>query len=151
MVGANIGDKNIIGLHRHNKNTKEIRGKVKKMKHLIALLIKFIMVLAVLEVVLSLMTELDFVQILMMSVTVTILAYLIGDLLILSVSNNIVATIADAALVFVLLYFYNYFYPGNITYSEAVAGAVVLAVGEWFFHKYMAASVLPSHRHRPSH
>ena len=78
------------------------------MKHIGAILIKFIMTAVILEIVLQLVTALNWVEILTISVAVTVIAYLIGDLLILAISNNIVATIADAALAFVILYFYNY-------------------------------------------
>ena len=122
------------------------------MKHIWALIIKFVIITVILEIVLMMTTALTWVDILSISITLTILAYLISDLLVLSLSNNIVATIADAGLAFVVIYFYNYrFGFGSISYGDAIIAAVVIGVGEWFFHKYMARTVYPDRDHDRHH
>jgi hypothetical protein len=121
-------------------------------KHIWAIILKYLMVLIVLEIVLSLATALTIGEIAIISIAVTVLSYLVGDLLILSFSNNFVATVADAVLAFLTIYMFNFWSDyGVITVWDAVISAVVLAVGEWFFHKYMVKVVYPNrnreHRH----
>lgn len=115
------------------------------MKHVYSILIKFVIIAIILEITLGIMTNLNFSEILMISLSVTILAYLIGDLFILSISNNTVATIADIALTFLTLLAFNYVYGyGRITYLDSIVSAVVVGIGEWFFHKYVAHYVFPN-------
>ncbi|MHC1684542.1 MAG: DUF2512 family protein [Clostridiaceae bacterium] len=117
------------------------------MKHVWALISKFILVAIILSLILSSMTDLSLTEILSISLAVTVLAYIVGDLIILPISNNTIATIADAVLSLVVIYSYNYIYTDRvISFNTAVTAAVVLGVGEWFFHKYMANKVLPNRR-----
>lgn len=117
------------------------------MKHVYALLIKFLMVAVVLEVILSMLTDLTFSEILYVSATVTILAYIIGDLLILAASNNTVATLSDAVLAAVVIFLFNYMWEARtIPLSAALISAAVLGLGEWLFHKYVAKNVFPNER-----
>lgn len=114
------------------------------MKHIYALLIKFIMVTVVLEIVLSLMTNLTFTEILNISIAVTLIAYAIGDLYILSSSNNTIATVADFVLTLVTIYLSNYILNiREISFTDAFVSALVLGIGEWIFHKYIARNVFP--------
>jgi hypothetical protein len=113
------------------------------MRHIYAILIKFVMVTIILGIALSAMTDLTFNDILYVSATVTILAYVVGDLLILSITNNIVATIADAALALATIYAFNFILEQrNISFSDSLITALILGLGEWFFHKYVAKNVL---------
>lgn len=113
------------------------------MRHITALLIKFVMVAIVLETVLNILTDLTFGDILYISGTVTILAYIIGDILILSMSNNTIATISDIGLALFTIYMFNYIWSIHmISYTDATIAALVLGVGELFFHKYVEDNVL---------
>lgn len=117
------------------------------MKHLRNLIIKFLVVLIVLEIVLSLLTNLNFMDIAYVSLAVTLLSYFIGDLLILPKTNNTVATAADLALSFVTILLFDALIPGGvITPIDALWSSLALALGEWFFHKYLAReqTVLPT-------
>lgn len=115
------------------------------MKHATALIIKFIMVAAVLEIILGMLTNFSFTQILYISLTVTVAAYVIGDLLILPASNNTIATVADSGLAAFVLYMFNFFWiPRQISLLDALICAAVLGIGEWFFHKYVANHVFPN-------
>ncbi|MEN6325510.1 MAG: DUF2512 family protein [Syntrophomonas sp.] len=114
-----------------------------KLKHLQAILYKFLIVLVALEIVLGLLTNLSFAQILSISATVTLLAYILGDVLILPISNNTMATLADFGLAWATIYLFNYIYRGVvISITDAFLAAAVLGIGEWVFHKYMATSVI---------
>ena len=117
------------------------------MKHVYALIIKFIMVTVVLELVLSMLTELTLTDILYISMVVTALAYIIGDLLILPVSNNTIATVADIGLALVTIYMFNYLWNINeISFYDALISAVVVGAGEWFFHMYLGSNVFPNRK-----
>lgn len=113
------------------------------MKHVSALLIKFVMTAIVLEIVLYMLTELMFTSILYIAASVTILAYIIGDLLILPATNNTVATIADVGLALATIYMFNFLWSARtISFANALICAVAIGVGEIFFHKYVSNIVL---------
>lgn len=115
------------------------------MRHIIALLIKFAMIAIALEVVLSMVTTLTFTDILYIAATVTILAYIVGDIFVLSMTNNTIATIADVGLTLVTIYAFNYAWNiSRISLTDSLIAAVVVGVGEWFFHKYVANNVFLS-------
>lgn len=112
------------------------------MRHIVALLIKFAMIAVVLVAILSFLTSLYFGDILYIAGTVTLLAYVIGDMLILRMSNNTVASIADAGLALLTIYMFNYIWViHKISFTDALISGVVIGVGEWFFHKYVANNV----------
>jgi hypothetical protein len=114
-------------------------------KHVAAVIIKLIIITVILEILLNMLTDLTFSEILYVSAAVTILAYIIGDLLILPLSNNTVATIADIGLALFTIYAFNYLWNvWEISFIDALISAAAIGVAEWFFHKYMATTVLPN-------
>ncbi len=114
------------------------------MKHIIALVLKFAIIAVVLELILPRITNLSVLQTLYVALTVTIIAYLIGDLFILAKSNNTVATLSDAGLAFITIWAFNFIYRNaRISLTDALIAAVVLAVGEWIYHKYVRRAVFP--------
>jgi hypothetical protein len=119
------------------------------MKHVYALLIKFVMVAVILEIILNAMTNLTFSDILYVSAAVTIVAYIVGDLLILPASNNTIATISDIVLSLITIYMFNFLWSTRyITFMDALVPAVIIGVCEWFFHKYLANKVFPEHKEK---
>ena len=110
------------------------------MKHLGAIIIKFVMIAVILEIILMLMTSLSFASILLVSLGVTVLAYLIGDIWILRKTNNIVATISDVILSLVVILLFNLFYRPGISFGAAILSAVIIGIGEYFYHKFIARS-----------
>ena len=114
------------------------------MKHLYALLIKYAMGAVLLIMILIARTNLTFSYIIIVSIAVTVVSYIIGDLLILPIANNVIATTADALLGAVTIYMFNYvWFNTGISFEDAAIAALALAVGEWFFHKYAYRNVLP--------
>lgn len=108
------------------------------MKHVWALIIKYIVVSVILEAVLLPMSRMTFGEILFMGLVVTIVAYLIGDLVILRKSNNITASICDVVLAFLVIYPLNfYWYRRGVNLPTALVASVIIGIGEWFFHKYL--------------
>lgn len=118
------------------------------MKHIGALILKFIIVAVILELVLLNLTYLTFGRILVISAAITVIAYLVGDLGILPRSSNTIATIADIGLSFVILLIFGFIYPsGNLTFLVALLASVVLGIGEWVFHRFLGKSVFPAEEH----
>ncbi|MFP7477537.1 YndM family protein [Terribacillus saccharophilus] len=129
------------------------------MKHVKALLIKFIMILAVLWIVFTLMFDAEFSDTLIMSVVLTIAAYVIGDLLILSragdrskpdgdyTKRNAIATVSDAILTFIVLWALGeaLLNPDDNVVMASLISTVVIGIGEWFFHRYVNNQVLEDH------
>lgn len=114
------------------------------MKHILALVIKFAIIAIVLEVVLGYLTDLSAVNILYVALAVTLLAYVIGDLFVLDKTNNTIATIADAGLALLTIWAFNWIMPdADISFTDALIAAAVLAVGEWFYHKFVRKAVFP--------
>jgi hypothetical protein len=66
----------------------------------------------------------------------TVIAYFIGDQMILRMSNNTVATVMDFVLAVVYLLIVEYFFDFGLSFGEIVTIALVLGIAEWFFHRY---------------
>jgi len=114
------------------------------MKHIGAMLLKFVMVSVILEIFLLALTNLNYGNIFTISLTITVLSYFIADLAILPRSDNTVATVADVCLSFVTLLMFNLVYTGAvIPFLTALLASLGLGVGEWFFHRFMARSIIP--------
>ncbi len=123
------------------------------MNHVKAIIIKFLMIAAVLGLVLSAGFDYPFGDTLIISVVLTLVAYVLGDLFIFRQSGysssqtkrNIIATISDGILAFLVIWIMSgVLVPNNndIVLASFIS-TLVIAVGEWFFHKYLDASVFP--------
>ena len=115
------------------------------MKHMKNLAIKFISILAVLFIILGIFYDMSFGNVLSISVVLTLASYLIGDLLILRKTNNTMATIADFAIAFLVIWLMG----ENLTYGDslimpALIAAAGIALFETFFHKYVARQIQES-------
>jgi hypothetical protein len=133
-----------------NKGENKRKRRETILEHIKALIIKFVMGTVMLWVVLGLFYGVGFGDILLLSVIVTGAAYVIGDLLILPRYGNTIATTADFGLAFIaILLFGGLIIEGAAAgdfplFSASLISAAFIAVGEWFFHKYMAREVLDS-------
>ncbi len=114
------------------------------MRHFKALGIKFIVISIVLLSLFGIFRGASFGEILLMSILVTGLAYVVGDLFTLPRAGNTVATIADFGLSFFAIWILSYMFMDNtsglITASLVAAG--VIAISEVLFHAYMQNKVL---------
>jgi len=114
------------------------------MKHLKALAIKFFMVLAVLFLMLIIFENATFLDILLISLLVTGVTYIIGDLWLLPRIGIVPAALADFGLSFagiwlLSLLFIEQAYPAGVISGFA---AFFIAVAEGFFHRYMLEHVV---------
>lgn len=117
------------------------------MGHLKSILLKFI--------VFSVITSLVFVfygftitSLLLLSFLLAIVTYVLGDLLILPLKGNLIATIADGCLVFLGLLIWTG--PSYGFYYSLLAGALFVAVFaalcEWFTHLYVIGNLNEKNR-----
>ena len=75
------------------------------MKHIKPLAIKFISSLVLLSVILGLFFDMSFGNIFLITLVLGVVSYVIGDLFILRRTNNIIATLADLGLAFLVIRF----------------------------------------------
>ena len=114
------------------------------MRHLLSFLIKLFTITIILEVVLNLLTGLTFGQIIIVSIVLTTISYLLGDILILPMAGNTIATLSDLALAFGTIYLFNAIYRNAaISIFDALFTAVILGIGEWVFHHLLQSATLP--------
>ncbi|MCX7710701.1 MAG: YndM family protein [Clostridia bacterium] len=112
------------------------------MKHVYALLIKFIVSAAALEVILGFLTTVSYVNILLIALAVTLISYFIGDLGVLKRTNNTIATITDFVMALLLILAFDALLgPADITLFDAMFAALAVAASEWIFHRYVARSL----------
>lgn len=114
------------------------------MKHVNALIIKFVMITAALWIVLGLGFDVSFGDIIITGIILTIVSYILGDLFVLPAYENSAATIADFGLAFAGVWMIGYFLyeqPISLRFA-ALLSALLISVGEIFFHRYMANQVI---------
>ncbi len=118
------------------------------MDHVKALLTKFIAILAVLFIVLTLFYSVPFRYVFTLAVVLTIVAYVIGDLLVLRNTNNATATVADFFLTYLIIWFMtrNISYPINEPFADdifalSLISTILITAFEYFFHKYVDSHV----------
>jgi hypothetical protein len=121
--------------------------------HLKAIAIKFVMVAVVLGVILTGIFGVEVSDMLTVSIVLTLGAYILGDLMVFKRLNgdqkkrNTVATLADAGLAFVILWFMGTaMFPDTNVVLASLISAIVLAAGEWFFHKYLDNEIFNDNR-----
>jgi hypothetical protein len=114
------------------------------MKHLRAMLIKFVATFALLFAILGIGFEVAFENILLITLILGVVSYLVGDLFLLRRTNNTVATLADFGLSFAVIWFMLESVSNDNAdiFWATLFSSVGVALFEYFFHKYMAASVL---------
>ncbi|CAM4018184.1 YndM family protein [Mesobacillus thioparans] len=113
------------------------------MKHLRAIAVKFIASFALLYVILGAMYDMSFTNVLLISLLLSVVSYVIGDLFLLQKTNNTIATLADFALAFMIIWVVG----ESLTYGESLLlpsliSAAGIAIFEYFFHKYVSGRTL---------
>jgi hypothetical protein len=119
------------------------------MKHLKALLIKFVGTSIVLLSLFGIFSESTSIgEIITFGVLTTLISYFVGDLFILPKFGNLVATIADFGLSFLLLWGLSSFFIGpslSVTLTSFFA-ALGITIVEGLFHIYMKSIILDDNR-----
>ncbi|GGC96441.1 hypothetical protein GCM10007216_29040 [Thalassobacillus devorans] len=119
------------------------------MEHFKAIGIKSIMTFAAVFLILGLGFQMTLGQVMILTVAISALSYPLGDLKVFPKAGNKVATLVDFTMVFGVIWLL-----GNVLVQNSasliISGAIVafaMAVGEYYFHKYIARIVL--HRKYP--
>ncbi|MFZ5642056.1 MAG: DUF2512 family protein [Bacillota bacterium] len=106
-----------------------------------ALLIKFAMTFIVAAASFAILEENSWGWVALLAVAVTALNYFLGDLFILPRFGNIVAAVSDGILGAITAAIIAAFVPDfRVTLATLALFAILLAIGEFFLHKYLRRS-----------
>jgi hypothetical protein len=108
--------------------------------HLKILAVKFIVIALAVLVVFMLFGQASVSALLGVSLLTAVASYLIGDLLVLKAFGNVVATVADFVLIFVLIWMLSAVFIGTGGYPVeplAMMSAVLITCAEPFIHRYI--------------
>lgn len=113
------------------------------MRHVTALAIKLVSSFVLLWIIMGGIYGLSFGEILTISLVLGIVSYIIGDLILLRLTNNTVATIADFGLALAVIWVMsaNLTLIDNLFTASLIAAAGVTII-EYFFHKYVSNNVI---------
>ncbi len=115
------------------------------MKNLVNLVLKFAFTYLVLFIMIPILGKSTWTQTIVLGLILGLLSYIIGDMWILPKFGNIVAIIADLGLSALVVWLMMKGLPHFVLTSGGVWSiAVVLAIGEWLFHRYLLASKAPN-------
>ncbi|MFJ5770510.1 YndM family protein [Psychrobacillus sp. NPDC093180] len=110
--------------------------------HIKAFLMKLVVTTAVLWVILGLFYKVNFTDILITSIVLTVVGFL-GDLFVLPRIGNVLASITDFVLAMVVVWVL-----GSSIFDERIAlgtasfiSALILMMGELFLHRYMESHI----------
>jgi hypothetical protein len=92
---------------------------------------------AVVALLLIYYADVSFTAAAITATALTIIAYAIGDQIILRTTNNAVATFADGVLGFIILWIAAYSMNWDLTLGEILIISVILAIAEWIIHRYI--------------
>ncbi|MCS0789338.1 YndM family protein [Cytobacillus firmus] len=108
------------------------------MQHFKALALKFLASLVLLYIILGLFFGMSFVNVFIITAILGITAYILGDMVILPRSSNMVATAADFGLAFLLIWFLSSILTiGENLIAMSIAAALGVALFEYLFHLYL--------------
>ncbi|MBL5772458.1 YndM family protein [Bacillus sporothermodurans] len=128
------------------------------MKHIKAMAIKFVATIVVLFVILNVIFGMSFTNVFFISLVLSVVSYLVGDIGILSRTNNTIATIADFGLSLIVIWFLSAaltFENRTPLFIISLISAAAIALVEIVFHKYVSSytfekesdDFLPKHRY----
>lgn len=112
------------------------------MKHLAALGVKFLIHSVVILSILSMFEPATLTNLIWMSLLVTGLSYMIGDLFILPRFGNAVATIADFVLISAAVWVFTMTLLGVSSWGAALSSGLAISLAEIFLHAFMIERVL---------
>lgn len=81
--------------------------------------------------------DVPFINALIAATALTLIAYFVGDQVILRATNNAVATLSDAILAFLFLWLASYSMNWALSFGEILIITLILGVAEWFLHRYV--------------
>lgn len=107
------------------------------MKHVKAVIIKLIAIILIAWIILSLIWNIPLMDAVIGGAIVSVMIYVIGDLLVLRKIGNIVATVVDMGGALAILWSYLYLSLGESYFLESLAASAGIAVlNGSFIHGY---------------
>lgn len=83
------------------------------------------------------------------ALAIGVISYLVGDLLILRASqNNIVSTLCDAVLVFLMLWAVRASNLWSLSYTDMLVITIVAGIFEYFYHMWLLSDDRSARRQR---
>ncbi|AND39935.1 YndM family protein [Cytobacillus oceanisediminis] len=108
------------------------------MQHFKALALKFLASVVLLYIILGIFFGMSFVNVFIITAILGITAYILGDMVILPRSSNMIATAADFGLAFLLIWFLSsILINGDNLIAMSIAAALGVALFEYLFHLYL--------------
>lgn len=110
------------------------------MKRLVSIGIKGIATLVLLYAILGLGYNMSFGRVLLITIVLGTISYIIGDLIVLPWSNNVVATAVDLGIAFAVIWGLNAYslnFHTLLLYFSSLIGAAAVAAFEYFYHIYL--------------
>ncbi|WP_372663755.1 DUF2512 family protein [Cohnella sp.] len=92
---------------------------------------------AVVVLLLMYFADVPFFEAAIAATALTIIAYVVGDQLILRSTNNAVATFSDGVLGFFILWIAAYSMKWDLNLGEILTISAILAIAEWVIHRYI--------------
>ncbi|ALC92818.1 hypothetical protein AM500_14380 [Bacillus sp. FJAT-18017] len=96
------------------------------------------MILAVMWIVLSMLNDVSFLDATLIGIVLTLLAYFTGDMVVLPRMGNVAATVGDFVISFLVVWAGLAMLGYNEAAGEAFLASLIVAAGEWFYHKWLA-------------
>lgn len=111
------------------------------MNHGKAVVIKAMLVLPVVWIILTLFNDVRFLDSTIIGLGLLIISYIGGDLVTLPKTGNIVSTIADLVLAYIIVWGGLELLGYTDTVSNSLVTAVIVAAGEYLFHIWLFNNV----------
>ncbi|MDD4169587.1 MAG: DUF2512 family protein [Desulfotomaculaceae bacterium] len=119
-------------------------------KHFNAIITKFLLIITVLGLILPSVSNLMMITVVIAAVIITLTAYLVADLIALSIFGNRIAIIADSIITLVVIWEVAWFIEGvNVPPAGLVLIVLLIALGEWYYHSRYLARLLYKGRIKP--
>ena len=115
------------------------------MKNFVNLVIKFAFTYLVLFIMVPMLGKGTWTQTLVLGAILVLLSYIIGDMWVLPKLGNFVAALIDLGIAVLVIWLMMRGLPQFVLTTGAVWSiAIVLAIVEWLFHRYLLASKAPN-------
>ncbi|WP_240376739.1 DUF2512 family protein [Bacillus piscicola] len=112
------------------------------MNHIAALSLKATIIFFALSIVLSLFNGYAIWNTLGLALIITAVAYVVGDLLILRLSNNTLSTVLDIGMCTLLIWLVGPLILNQpVSFLVAFLASIAIGAGEWLFHKYVTRTI----------
>jgi hypothetical protein len=113
------------------------------MNHIKAFLIKFISSFILLYLILGVMFNMSLTDVFLVSLVLGAVSYILGDLIILPKTNNMVATMSDIGLAFFVIWLMSEALTVDVnTFGRSLIAAIGVGIFEYFFHRYLSKNVI---------